>query len=105
MLSACLYIATKVEEEPRDLKVILFVSDFLCRQEARNDFRIFSPAMPEFHTAYHNVLRLEILILNTVGFHVKFDHPYGLLVAYLNVLLFHENADFCQLALNFLNDR
>ncbi len=60
---------------------------------------------PLYFEQREGVLDAEIAILAKLAFNVHVEHPHGFLLNYLSSLGLSSKKEFCQKALNYLNDR
>lgn len=102
---ATVFLACKAEEEYRELKHIICVFDYLLRALQQLSYRPLSSFSEEYYAFRENCLQLEMLFLREIGFHVRIEKPFGILASFLKVMdLVEGNKEFCQRALNYLND-
>lgn len=77
MASAALFLAAKVEEQPRKLEHVIKVAHLCLHKEAEST----TPATPDvkseqYAQAAHELVFNENVLLQTLGFDVAIDHPH-----------------------------
>ena len=101
---ACTFIACKVEESCRRLRDIVNVFDLLYRKYRNLDTDPLPYICDEYFDYKESLIEAEMIVLTELGFNVHVQHAHGLLMNYFKALDLNEDLEFCQKALNYLND-
>lgn len=99
---ACVYLATKVEEEKRRHRDILNVFDRLQKKRAGKPLNVLDPYGKRYSKWKNFMMKLELIILCDLGYMMKVDHPHKFILNYINVLEAGEKV--AQKAWSYLND-
>lgn len=100
--TACMFLAGKVEETPKLLHNVMFVSYEL--RHKRDKAAVERIKQKEvYEPEKQRVLLAENLVLQTLGFDLNIVHPYKRLVVAVKKLKIAEKS-LAQVAWNFLND-
>lgn len=100
--TACMFLAGKVEETPKLLQNVLFMSyEIRHKREKKAVERMKQKEVYEHEK--ERVLLAESLVLTTLDFDLNIIHPYKRLVTAVKQLKIAENS-LAQVAWNFLND-
>ena len=95
--TTCIFLSTKVEETPHKLEYVIQVCYYV---QHKREIVVNSA---EYKALEEKVLRMERLLLQTLGFDLKVKHPYRYLLTYLKQLNFNDRI-LAQTAWNFVND-
>eukprot|EP00043_Microstomoeca_roanoka_P013062 m.127502 g.127502 ORF g.127502 m.127502 type:complete len:222 (+) comp15658_c4_seq9:250-915(+) len=92
----CLFLAAKVEEEQRRLRVIMNVSRHVMYTMSRNyePGRLVAPlelGSDTYHEFKNSIIRAERRILKELGFCIHLDHPHKLIISIQSVLALEHN--------------
>lgn len=101
---ACLFLASKVEENSCRLRFIINTFDYLIKQYRGLPTIPMETYGDEFYHMKHGLITSEMYILRNLAFNVHVQLPYGLLVNYLQCLGLSEHEMVPQLSWNYLND-
>lgn len=102
---ACMYLATKVEEEQRRHRDILNVFDRLQKKRLAGKGRplnVLDPYGKRYSKWRGYLMKLELVILCDLGYMLKTEHPHKYILHYVNVL--DAGAEVAQKAWSYLND-
>jgi len=99
---ACVYLATKVEEEKRRHRDILNVFDRLQKKRSGKTLNVLDPYGKRYTKWKNTMMKLELIILCDLGYMMKVDHPHKFILNYINVLEAGEKV--AQKAWSYLND-
>ena len=99
------FLASKLEEQPRRLRDIVNTFDYLRKAKAGANTEPLELFSQEYYDAKKTVIAAEMSILNTLGFHVCAQHPHGMLLCYLSQLELTGNVQMKRRAWCLLNDR
>lgn len=99
---ACVYLATKVEEEKRRHRDILNVFDRLQKKRAGKVPNVLDPYGKRYSKWKNVMMKLELNILCDLGYILKVEHPHKFILNYINVLDAGEKV--AQKAWSYLND-
>eukprot|EP00250_Pteridium_aquilinum_P006985 c16792_g1_i1 orf=969-2129(-) len=100
--TACMFLAGKVEETPKLLQNVLFVSYEIRHKRDKSAVERIKQKEVYNHER-ERVLLAESLVLRTLDFDLNIIHPYKRLVTAVKKLKIVENS-LAQVAWNFLND-
>lgn len=73
--AAALFLASKVEENPRKVEAVLKVKEDWTRR-GNEDQRPLDPSSEEYQRKLNLLIDHELLMLQTFGFDVSIDHPH-----------------------------
>jgi len=102
---ACMYLATKVEEEQRRHRDILNVFDRLQKKRLAGKgkpLNVLDPYGKRYSKWRGYLMKLELVILCDLGYMLKVEHPHKYILNYVNVL--DAGAEVAQKAWSYLND-
>ncbi|KAJ2452808.1 hypothetical protein GGF42_003951 [Coemansia sp. RSA 2424] len=99
-----LFLACKVEENPKSIRNIVNVLDIIIKRDRRFPEVVTDGYDAEFYDLKNEMVIAEMQILRRLGFNVQVELPYGLLVNYLRCLGLTEHPQLPQLSWNYLND-
>jgi cyclin T len=99
--TTCVFLAGKVEETPKKLQDVLITSDKLIRKQDAQ-VKPLVPDSPEYNDFKERVLQMERILLQTLGFDLKVEHPYKPLLHFVKDI--KGQKDLAQVAWNFAND-
>jgi len=103
---ACVFLAAKIEENPRRLRDVINVWDHI-KQKVVKHSEIPIP-MDYYGTQYLNikndVIKSERRILKELGFCVHVKHPHKIIITYLQILEHEKNVALARSAWNYMND-
>ncbi|XP_010441765.1 PREDICTED: cyclin-T1-5-like [Camelina sativa] len=100
--TVCMFLAGKVEETPRPLKDVIFVSyEIINKKDPGASQKIKQKEVYEQHKEL--ILNGEKIVLSTLGFDLNVHHPYKPLVEAIKKFKVAQNA-LAQVAWNFVND-
>lgn len=100
--TACMFLAGKVEETPKLLQNVLFLSYEI--RHKRDPIAVQRIKLKEVYDREKELVLLgECLVLTTLDFDLNVNHPYKPLVTAVKKLKVAQNA-LAQVAWNFLND-
>jgi cyclin T len=94
--TTCIFLSTKVEETPVKLEVVIRASYAVYQKK---DLDIEGD---EYKQIREKVLQMERLLLQTIGFDMKVEHPYKHLLQYMKKI--NGEKKLAQTAWNFVND-
>ncbi|MES1901867.1 MAG: Cyclin-L1 [Paramarteilia canceri] len=99
---ACLYIATKVEDELRKLRDIINVYHYFAKKFSTKNYKLLD--LVKYQELKKNVIKLEFKILAALGYNVRINNPHKIIFIYLRLLNLHENLCLVQSSWNYMND-
>ncbi|CAH2046363.1 unnamed protein product [Thlaspi arvense] len=100
--TVCMFLAGKVEETPRPLKDVIFVSyEIINKKDPGAAQKIKQKEVYELQKEL--ILNGEKIVLSTLGFDLNVHHPYKPLVEAIKKFKVAQNA-LAQVAWNFVND-
>ena len=104
LVSAAVYLASKLEETHKRLRDVILVMDQLCspRQNIRYGSTVYFSLMKDYFEFRAGIIQAEISILAKLAFNVHVEHPHGYLFNYISSM--NLGNKFAQLALEYLND-
>lgn len=101
---AAIFLASKVEEKPQRLRMIIQVAEYI-RQRRRNlpisEMKLFSE---QYHNIRKGLVNAELQILRKLGFHVHVRHPHSFLISFLRHMGLSGNKVLVQRSWAYLND-
>ena len=74
-----IYLAAKVEEQPRKLEHVIQVSH-MCWNNERGEAARIDPRSELYTDIAQELVLLENIMLQTLGFEVAIDHPHAFVV-------------------------
>ncbi|KXZ56259.1 CYCL1 protein [Gonium pectorale] len=103
MALACLFLATKLEENHRRTRDILMVFDrVIKRREGSKSLPLLIPETREYDQMKERVITYERILLKTFGFIIHAVHPHKYVGSFVHSL--EGGNELQQLAWNILND-
>ncbi|KAJ2040852.1 hypothetical protein H4S03_000760 [Coemansia sp. S3946] len=99
-----LFLACKVEENPKSIRSIINVLDIIIKRDRGYPEIVTDGYDAEYYDLKNEMVIAEMQILRRLGFNVQVELPYGLLVNYLRCLEVTEHPQIPQLSWNYLND-
>jgi len=86
----CIYLATKVQEEKRRHRDVLTVFDRLLKKRTtkgpRRDFKPIDPMSKRYVSWKMSMMRLELVLLKTLGYRFQVSTPHSYLLQYIQFL-------------------
>ncbi|XP_044479794.1 cyclin-T1-5-like [Mangifera indica] len=102
--TVCMFLAGKVEETPRPLKDVIFVSYEIIHKKDKDLDAINRIKQKEIYEQQKELILIgERVVLSTLGFDLNVLHPYKPLVEAIKKFKVAQNA-LAQVAWNFVND-
>ncbi|EFJ47579.1 L type cyclin [Volvox carteri f. nagariensis] len=103
MACACLFLATKLEENHRRTRDILMVFDRINkRRDGSKSMPLLIPETKEYDVMKERVITYERILLKTFGFIIHAVHPHKYVNSFVHSL--DGSGELQQLAWNMLND-
>eukprot|EP01120_Amphizonella_sp_Union-15-10_P010508 TRINITY_DN4212_c0_g1_i1.p1 TRINITY_DN4212_c0_g1~~TRINITY_DN4212_c0_g1_i1.p1 ORF type:complete len:342 (+),score=69.57 TRINITY_DN4212_c0_g1_i1:92-1117(+) len=96
--TTCLFLAGKCEETPKKLKDVIIVTHGLRHKDAPR----LNPESEEYKQFREQILINERIVLQTIAFDLRIEHPYTYLLQYIKKI--DGDRDLAQVAWNFIND-
>ena len=105
MAPACLYLASKIEEQPQPIANLLEIFQHMtCARMCRPPSALCEMADAVVGQKREDLTKMESLLLTQLGFVVHTELPYKFLCAYLDFLGLSGNHDLSQRSWNYAND-
>jgi len=105
MAPACLYLASKIEEQPQPIANLLEIFQHMtCARMCRPPSALCEMADAVVGQKREDLTKMESLLLTQLGFVVHTELPYKFLCAYLDFLGLGGNHDLAQRSWNYAND-
>ncbi|KAM4612933.1 cyclin-L1-like [Polymixia lowei] len=101
--TACVHLASKIEEEPRRIRDVLNVFYHLKHSKGRKT-KVPMPLDATYINVKAQVIKAERQILKELGFCVHVKHPHKIIVMYIQVLECEKDTKLVQTAWNYMND-
>ncbi|KAJ1680373.1 hypothetical protein EV182_000155 [Spiromyces aspiralis] len=99
-----LLLASKVEEVPIRMRDIIIVVDMLIKRDRRYPMNVLETHCEEYLSMKDDMVNGELFILRSLGFNVRVQLPYGMMVTYLRSLGLANHEIIPQMSWNYLND-
>jgi hypothetical protein len=105
MAPACLYLASKIEEQPQPISNLLEIFQFMtCARMGKPHAALCEMADAVVGEKREDLTKMESLLLTQLGFVVHTELPYKFLCAYLDFLGLSSNHQLAQRSWNYSND-
>ncbi|KAI9292469.1 cyclin-L1 [Neoconidiobolus thromboides FSU 785] len=99
-----LFLAGKLEETPISFNKIIMSFDYIVKLTRELKNYLETPHGIEGLEMKDCLLEGEMVLLRELGFNVRVQQPYVLMINYMQLLALHDNIDLVQKAWNYLND-